>query len=387
MRTYISLFSSAGVGCYGFKEANFECVATNEILEKRLNIQRYNNKCKYDSGYLLGDIEDKKIEKQIIDEIKFWKKNEKINDIDVLIATPPCQGMSIANHKKKNEINRNSLIVQSVKLIKKIMPRYFIFENVKAFLNTICKTLDNRQITIDRLIDEELLSKFNILKKVINFKDYGSNSSRTRTIVIGIRKDIKNVSPEDIFPSKEEPKNLIDVIGDLPKLNVMGEIDKNDIFHSFRSYNKKMLPWIMNTKEGCSAFDNEKLEFRPHKVIDNKIVLNINKNGDKYTRCKWNSVMPCIHTRNDILASQSTIHPTDNRVFSIRELMRLMTIPDSFKWTYTNFCDLNNLTTEEKVNFLKKEEINIRKSIGEAVPTIIFRKIAENIKKYDKYGH
>lgn len=27
-RTYISLFSSAGVGCYGFKENGYECIAT-----------------------------------------------------------------------------------------------------------------------------------------------------------------------------------------------------------------------------------------------------------------------------------------------------------------------------------------------------------------------
>lgn len=35
--TYISLFSSAGVGCYGFKSENFYCVATVEILEKRIS--------------------------------------------------------------------------------------------------------------------------------------------------------------------------------------------------------------------------------------------------------------------------------------------------------------------------------------------------------------
>lgn len=39
--TYVSLFSSAGVGCYGFKMEDFECVATNELIEKRLNIQKY----------------------------------------------------------------------------------------------------------------------------------------------------------------------------------------------------------------------------------------------------------------------------------------------------------------------------------------------------------
>ena len=36
--TYISLFSSAGVGCYGFKMNNFECIATNELLEARLDV-------------------------------------------------------------------------------------------------------------------------------------------------------------------------------------------------------------------------------------------------------------------------------------------------------------------------------------------------------------
>ncbi len=34
--TYISLFSSAGVGCFGFEENGFECIATNEILTKSL---------------------------------------------------------------------------------------------------------------------------------------------------------------------------------------------------------------------------------------------------------------------------------------------------------------------------------------------------------------
>ena len=37
---YVSLFSSAGVGCYGFKQHNFECVATTEIIDRRLNIQK-----------------------------------------------------------------------------------------------------------------------------------------------------------------------------------------------------------------------------------------------------------------------------------------------------------------------------------------------------------
>lgn len=98
--TYISLFSSAGVGCFGFKEENFECIATNEIIERRLRIQKINKKCKYESGYIGDDIRKESTKNKIYDEIERWKKlgNDRV---DVVIATPPCQGMSVANHKKK----------------------------------------------------------------------------------------------------------------------------------------------------------------------------------------------------------------------------------------------------------------------------------------------
>ena len=46
--TYISLFSSAGIGCYGFKLEGFDCIATNELIARRLEIQKFNKKCKYE---------------------------------------------------------------------------------------------------------------------------------------------------------------------------------------------------------------------------------------------------------------------------------------------------------------------------------------------------
>jgi len=69
-----------------------------------------------------------------------------------------------------------------------------------------------------------------------------------------------------------------------------------------------------------------------------------------------------MHTRNDILASQSTIHPTDNRVFSVRELMTLMSIPNSFKWTEEE-DKINSKTFSEKEKFIKKYDIVVRQSI------------------------
>ena len=380
--TYISLFSAAGIGCYGFKENDYECIATVELLEKRIQIQKNNKKCKYETGYICGDATKKETKELVFKEMELWKKSHKIKDLDVLIATPPCQGMSVANHKKNNELTRNSLVVESIKITKEIKPKFFVYENVSAFLKTVCTDIDGEERAIGNAIELNLGGDYNIHSEIINFKNYGNFSSRTRTIVIGVRKDQKDITPFSLFPSIQPEKNLKEAIGHLKSLKDMYEFDKNDFYHSFKAYTPHMREWIKGIKEGESAFDNEDPRKRPHIIVDGNIIFNAKKNGDKYTRTFWNKVAPCIHTRNDILSSQNTIHPKDDRVFSIRELMILMSIPKNFQWIDTPLKTLNNLSNEEKIIISKKNEMNIRHSIGEAVPTIIFSQIAERISNY-----
>ena len=48
------------------------------------------------------------------------------------------------------------------------------------------------------------------------------------------------------MPDESRPKSLRKLIGHLPAFKSMGEIDPQDIFHSFRSFKSRMLPWIEN---------------------------------------------------------------------------------------------------------------------------------------------
>lgn len=378
--TYVSLFSSAGVGCYGLKQVGFECIATNELIERRLKIQKINNKCKFETGYICGDITAPETLQQIYSEIQRWEQlgNDRV---DVVVATPPCQGMSIANHKKKpDEINRNSLIVESVKIVAQIQPRFFIFENVAAFWKTGCH-YQEQVLAIGDMITQVLSQDYTIEHRILNFKNYGSNSSRTRTVVIGVHKSLADqVQPQDLYPEYRAEKTLRQVIGELPILE-WDQYDPRDFYHSFRIYPEHMREWISHTPEGKSAFDNPEDWRKPHKVVDGQIVINQAKNGDKYRRQIFDKVARCIHTRNDQMASQNTVHPDQDRVFSIRELMLLMTIPQEFKWINSSLAELNSLSHSEKKKVSKKEEMNIRQSIGEAVPTAIFRQIGEKIQQ------
>ena len=374
-RTYITLFSSAGVGCYGFKLNGFDCVATNELLDVRLDIQKANHKCKYESGYIGGDIASEETHSILFNEIEMWKEKEGLKQVDVVFATPPCQGMSTANYKKAdNEQIRNSLVVQAIKLVSQIQPKIFIFENVRAFMKTICTDTDGNDKPISESIYSNLADRYNIFHRVINFKDYGVPSSRPRTIVIGTSKEFLNLSPLSLFPSRHKEIKLREAIGDLAPLDY-GQRDKEDFLHFARQFPIEQLEWIKNTKEGQSSFD-QPLEFQPghYDKHGNKVVNKGAYMGNKYRRLTWDKVCSCIHTRNDVLSSQDTIHPSDNRVLSIRELMRVMTIPTTFHWT--DYDD--SVTIDNADDYLKANELNIRRCIGEAVPTQIMRSVSSS---------
>lgn len=378
--TYVTLFSSAGVGCHGFQMEGYRCIATNEIIERRMQVQRCNHKCEYDSGYIVGDITSDVIKQRIYSEIRKWK--HRGNDrVDVIIATPPCQGISVINHKKNDkEINRNSLVVESVEIIRQINPRFFIFENVMAFPKTLCITPDGRTVPIGEYVREVLGKDYVISGRILNFMNYGSNSSRTRTLMIGVDKAYRNnITPYDLYPEFRPEKTLREVIYDFPRLE-WGEIYVDDFYHAFRTYKSEMREWIHDLKEGESAFDNDSPEKRPHRVVNGQIVENIRKNRDKYTRQPWDRFIQCVHTRNDQLAAQNTIHPEQDRVYSIRELMAMMTIPDDFRWVDMSLEELNALSNEEKLDVYKSHEMNIRQCLGEAVPTEIMRQLAAAIR-------
>lgn len=380
--TYVSLFSSAGVGCYGFKQQNFDCVLTNELIERRMDVQKCNAKCSNPQGYLCGDITLPEIQQYALNHIQQYKKDHALKDIDVVIATPPCQGMSVANHKKaENEIVRNSLVLEAIHIVSLIKPKIFVFENVAAFMNTKCGK-EGRERKISEAIHEELAADYVFDSRILNFKDYGAHSSRSRCLVLGIRKDLsQHITVSQLWPSQESAKSMKELIFDLPRLSVMGEISSHDIYHNFKAYKPHMRAWIGDLKQGENAFDNADPLKRPHQVKDGVIVPNVNKNGDKYSRQLWDKTPPCVHTRNDILASQNTVHPEDDRVFSLRELMIFMNVPAGFKWSQQDETVLNQLSLTDKQAYLKKHEVNIRQSLGEAVPTIIFSKIAKNIKE------
>ncbi len=417
--TYISLFSGAGVGFYGLLEEGFECVATNEILEKRLNIQRINRKCKLDESYISGDIKKPETKEKILKQIEFYSKKFGNDRVDLVVATPPCQGMSVANHKKKNdEIKRNSLVVESVDLIKQIKPRFFILENVPSFYKTGCIDKNDNLLEIGSMIEQNLSGDYMLYDEVINFKNFGANSSRTRTLVIGVCKEFKDfISALEFFPDFKQEKTLKEVIGSLKPLT-WGEYDSTDFYHSFRTYPKHMQEWIKDLKEGQSAFENvqdaisdlaylcsnegafesdylnpiqsnyqalmrkDSPKLYNHQATNHsqaaleKLKL-INKEQGKeclpknlhgkqqfkstWGRLNWNKISPTIDTRFDTPSNGTNSHPELHRSITPREAARIQSFSD-------NYIFYGNKTS-------------VCKQIGNAVPPLLALALGKAILK------
>jgi DNA (cytosine-5)-methyltransferase 1 len=112
--SYVSLFSGGGLGCFGMKNAGFECIASSELLPRRMEVQKANRIVLNEDGYILGDISKKETKSKLFEQVLSWKKSNSDADVTLVVATPPCQGMSVANHKKQNEMQRNSLVIESI---------------------------------------------------------------------------------------------------------------------------------------------------------------------------------------------------------------------------------------------------------------------------------
>ena len=114
----LSLFANIGVAEALLGDIG-KVVVANEIDPKRAAL--YQN-IYSDSKMICGDITKKEIIEEIIEESKTAK-------VDIIMATPPCQGMSTAGQMKKED-PRNLLFLYAIRIIKEIKPSYFMFENV-----------------------------------------------------------------------------------------------------------------------------------------------------------------------------------------------------------------------------------------------------------------
>ena len=368
----LSLFANVGVAETYLSQLGIEIVVANELEPKRAEFYShlYPN-----TNMIVGDITDKKISDKIV-EVSI---NEKV---DFLIATPPCQGMSLAGKMDKFD-KRNQLIYYAIEIIKKIKPKYILLENVPQLLKTKIK-VGNDVISIPEYIHKELDKYYNFANQnLVSAMDYEVPQMRKRNIFLLSRKDMNYIWQ---MPNKKEKITLKDAIYDLPSVDPLlkegleetiklfpGYLEKKEKaekiskFHRPPVHAKKHVIAMMHTPSGCTAFDN--VEYYPKKDDGTRV----NGHYNTYRRYDWNKPARTITQNNGVISSLCCVHPgkpyiknnetlySDPRCLTLYELFIVFSLPKD--WNVPDWAD----------------ERFIRQVIGEGIPPMLIKNIVQEL--------
>lgn len=321
---YIDLFSGAGGMTLGFEQAGFSNVFSVEFDTAFAET--------YKKNFPKHTLIVQNIKNITEEEIKKLIGNKKIH---VIVGGPPCQGFSIAGRIGRSfiEDKRNDLFKEFVRFVSIIKPSAFVLENVAAMER------HNKGETINEILEAFSNIGYKLKYKVLNSADYNVPQERRRIFIVGVK------GSENHFEYPKKIKNKISIkeaIGDLPQLS-NGE-DSKIKNHSAMKHTKQMLNKMSYIKDGGDRFDIPE-EIRP-------------KSGDSRKYIKYNSKEPSVCVTGDM---RKIFHYNQNRALTARELARLQTFPDSFIFYGTSG--------------------NIQQQIGNAVPVVLAKAIALQIKE------
>lgn len=368
----LSLFANVGVAETYLDELGIEIKVANELEPKRA---KFYSHLYPKTNMIIGDITDEKIRNIIVLE-------SKKNNVDFIIATPPCQGMSLAGKMDKFD-KRNQLIYYAIEVIKKIKPKYILLENVPQLLRTKIK-VDNVIISIPEYINKELDDYYNFAdENIVSAKDYDVPQMRKRNIFLLSRKDMNYVWQ---VPKKKKIITLRDAIYDLPSVDPLlkegleetlklfpdflikkENAEKVSRFHSPPIHAKKHVVAMMHTPSGCTAFDNK--IFYPKKDDGTRV----NGHYNTYRRFEWDKPARTITQNNGVISSLCCVHPgksyvkngevlySDPRCLTLYELFIVFSLPKD--WNVPDWAD----------------ERFIRRVVGEGIPPMLIKNIVEEL--------
>lgn len=332
----VDLFSGAGGFTIGFAQANYNILLSTDIDSDCCRAHCHNMPS---IPFLQSDIKD--ITANTLKEFS-------IENVDLLIGGPPCQGFSTIGARASSKENvrnridpRNTLFREYIRILSLIKPTFFLMENVKGII-----TKDKGKILSD--IKEAFLNAgYTLNISVLNAADFGVPQIRERVFFYGNKLDIQMTPPAPTHGEGRKPnKTVLQAIGDIADTNVSisnhvplkhGEIN-------IRRYS--MIP------EG-GRMPEDKLPPELYRKNFGNTFKRLDRNKPSLTMVPGHNAFP--------------IHPWLNRSLTVREAARIQTFPDDYIF----------MGSRQKQCM----------QVGNAVPCLLSFAWAEHLKKYIQTTH
>lgn len=334
----VDLFCGAGVGACGVKKAGFDIVWG--IDNNKFAVSTYNKN--------IGN-------HAVCGDVKVLNPDD-IPEHDVMIATPTCKSFSWAGTGLGfNHSEHGDLIFHFFRLLESKKPKAFLFENVDGMLSK-----KNKPTFLKFVEDVENIG-YKVLWKIVDCYDYGVPQHRKRVFAVGIRSDIDK---EFCFPLESICKSTIrDAIGDLPEPNIIMNSEKdiqyinsnpsevpNHIGYGIRADEKlfvEKIPiggnWRNLSQEDAKAFLGgaynsgggrtgflRKVSFDKPSYTITSTMLGKNNAQILDNKDKYGDLVFMSFNKENEGCDYCDIEYLSNRRFTVRECLRLQTVPDWF---------------------------------------------------------
>ena len=328
----VSLFSGCGGMDVGFDQAGFHRVWANDFDSDAQAVFRLN----------LGEIDGRDITTVPEDDIP---------DCDIITAGFPCQPFSNAGNRKGVYDERGELYLECLRIIECKKPRAVLFENVKGLLSS--KHQSGKKL-IDVIKEDLEKLGYRVNYKVVNASDYGVPQNRERMILVGIRSDLGKTFE---FPPVIKDKSQLTL---RHILNIPADALNQS---SYWPYSPQAQSMIEQIPEGGSwkSIPYENLSPRFKKIRDDMKRYHA---PNFYRRFGLDEINGTI-TASAQPENCGITHPTENRRYTIREIARIQTFPDDFRF----------------IDGSQKDIVAMYKVIGNAVPAKLAYEIGKAIKE------
>jgi DNA (cytosine-5)-methyltransferase 1 len=321
---------------------------------------------------------------EIFRQVDAMLKNRKL---DLIVGGPPCQAYSIVGRSRdQNRMKgdkRNYLYIYYAEFLKRYQPSYFVFENVTGLFSA---KDENGCLYLTSMRNLFHKCGYETEFKTLSAENYGVLQSRKRIILVGKKGKTTGFYPN---PDKWNPDVKVrEIFQDLPVI-AAGEGSPgpcrvgryNGTWQIKAGIRNEKLPvtWHQsrsNTDQDLEIYRiavelwNKKKSRLDYNLLPDRLKTHRHRNSfvDRFKVVA--SDLPFSHTVVAHIAKDGHyyIHPdiNQNRSITPREAARLQTFPDDYCFESSNESP---------------GRTPVFRQIGNAVPVLLARKIAEKLKE------
>ena len=341
----VSFFAGGGGSSCGYKLAGGDMICVNEFQQVHADTYSANFP---NTPVIVDDIRNVTGERirKIIGDV----------DIDILDGSPPCPPFSMSGTKQEGwgkekmaygwkQKNIEDLTFDQIRLVGELKPKVVVCENVKGL------TMEYAREYLNRMILEFEEQGYYTDFQVMNGWQFGVPQKRERVFIVSIRKDVADTLGINFLnfksmvfplPSDEDKPLIEDAIRDIqddPE-NIREGQELCEIMKKSAKY--KWLKRLQKNPEKVVSVGDDVVKPFYRKWIAHRERLGKNvgerevKEKNSFfqsRRVPWNQASHTLSEQGLKTSLAVHLHPSEDRVYTTYEAIRLMTLPNDYKQT------------------------------------------------------